>query len=1263
MARTIGGRYQVVGKLGEGMTGEVFRVRSEGREVALKLLKPFPDPRVQDEVVRSFKFEFGFLKDLRHPNVVAIHDFGFDDASGRFYFTEELLEGKTIRDFAKKAPMAVIEDLFVQAARGLQAIHRANLLHGDLKAGNIYVVETAQGPTVKLIDLGLADPRFPVAAGTPATMAPEQIMKEPIEGEAPAAWPTEGATRAPMITERTDLYSLGVVFYELFTGENPFRQESVQATYDAHLKVTAPKATLLNPQAPAYFNEILETLLAKNPQRRYRSAAALLEAIDLAKPRSGKETAKPWRPDRWVERRALLDELVTSVLKVRAGREGAILVVGEAGSGRSRLLQDLKYELQLKGISFDKPIRAVLPEEEEKAVAAFQAGGIEPLVVLVPPLAESEVKDFLIRMSGFADIPQAFVAGLWQKTRGNLGLMVSVLEALAAQNRLVDEQGRWNFSIFREGALIDALPLQPAADTNLEELLRAVPPDDLPSRLHLRARILEKEGWRLIREGKFPDARNRLERALALLEESTVKDEALSIHIQNFIAWLLCQEGKVDEAVALFEEQLKRWQSLEPGARNRVLNNDLGYAYLLKGDAKKAVAALETAQKFYEKIGDAPSRIKGLYNLAEAWAQAGNPKKAVGFYERCAQDARFERNFEILLRAYNGLGKTFHLQKRWDEAMDSYEKGLELARYLKDYPAAATLAQNIGSIQSERGVFDAAHENLNLSLKLLGQIAVKNVHARYLEARAFQELGDLFRRQRKFEEARGYVRDARKLAFDEPSLASFRFWVVLTQCEIERDAGDSEKLQDLLGDLLPLASDDDQKKRCLELSAGLESPKTKDQGPKAEVGSPAKEEDMAALERTRSELLEEISRAQEELAGIRNEIVESTIAQRFAGMKLITQNKEMLETFRLTERVSDTDLAVLIQGESGTGKELIARSLHSNSRRAQKPFVAVNCAALPANLIESELFGYKAGAFTGAARDKKGLMEEASGGTLFLDEIGDLDVALQAKLLRALQEKVITRVGDTKPIPVDFRLVSATHKTVREEVAAGRFRQDLYYRVCEIEIALPPLRERKEDVVLLAQEFLKKAIKDEGSKIKDKIGIGRDLMKVLIDYPWPGNVRELESAMRVAAALRSGSEVKLRDLPESLISRLRTPSPAVFTRETPRPSPAGGEGSTWKEIETLAIAKALLASGFDAKKAAGALGCAASTVYQRLREGRIKDRIGEFEKAAWEFPASATLEEIKKAAFSKAMETASGSPYQAARSLGVSPATMYKWMR
>jgi Nif-specific regulatory protein len=464
-----------------------------------------------------------------------------------------------------------------------------------------------------------------------------------------------------------------------------------------------------------------------------------------------------------------------------------------------------------------------------------------------------------------------------------------------------------------------------------------------------------------------------------------------------------------------------------------------------------------------------------------------------------------------------------------------------------------------------------------------------------------------------------------------------------------------------MADLLPLADDDDKKKRCRELAVGVEMSLSAPVRESPKFQENTKEEViMSELEKTRSRLVEEISQAQEELADIRREIVESTLARRFAGQKLLTQNKGMIETFRLVERLSDTDLAVLLQGESGTGKELIARSLHENSKRARLPFIAVNCAALPANLIESELFGYKAGAFTGAVRDKKGLIEEANGGTLFLDEIADLDLAVQAKLLRVLQEKVITRLGDTRPIPVDFRLVSATHKVVRDAVVAGHFRQDLYYRVCEIEIALPPLRERKEDIVLLAREFLRRTLKDEGEKRKEKVEIGRDLMKVLIDYPWPGNVRELESAIRVAAALRNGAVVRLTDLPESLRSRLET-SPQPL-RSSPSPTIREGQ-KTWKEIETLAIAKALIAIGFDAKKAAASLGCAASTVYQRLREMRIKERSSEFEKAAWDFSASATLEEIKKRTFTRALEENDNSPYQAARSLGVSPATMYKWGR
>src|SRR5262245_13551515 len=214
-------RYRVLKELGEGLTGNVYLVEDPEGRFALKLLKPFAEKELEENLIRAFKFEFDFLKDLRHPHVVGIHDFGFDEALRRFYFTEEFLDGRPIQEFCKGAPLETIINLFLQSIDGLQAIHRAGILHGDIKGNNLLVVQGPSGPEVKIIDLGLSDPRFPFSGGTPSTMAPEKILKDPSD-------------------ERSDLYSLGVVFYQLFTGENPFAREDVRKTYEAHLSVKAP---------------------------------------------------------------------------------------------------------------------------------------------------------------------------------------------------------------------------------------------------------------------------------------------------------------------------------------------------------------------------------------------------------------------------------------------------------------------------------------------------------------------------------------------------------------------------------------------------------------------------------------------------------------------------------------------------------------------------------------------------------------------------------------------------------------------------------------------------------------------------------------------------------------------------------------------------------------------------------------------------------------------------------------------------------------
>jgi two-component system NtrC family response regulator len=242
---------------------------------------------------------------------------------------------------------------------------------------------------------------------------------------------------------------------------------------------------------------------------------------------------------------------------------------------------------------------------------------------------------------------------------------------------------------------------------------------------------------------------------------------------------------------------------------------------------------------------------------------------------------------------------------------------------------------------------------------------------------------------------------------------------------------------------------------------------------------------------------------------------------------IIATSPQMLKVCRTVEKIAPADVTTLLLGESGTGKELLARALHDLSPRASKRFVAINCAAIPETLLESELFGYEKGAFTGAAKQTFGKVEYADGGTLFLDEVGDLPLSLQAKLLRFLQERVIERVGGRKEIPVDVRVVCATHQDLPALVKEGRFREDLYYRISEITIDIPPVRARHGDAVLLAQTFLRRFNDQNKRKLR---GFSKDALLAIEAYPWPGNVREMENKVKRAVIMAEGTMVNREDL-------------------------------------------------------------------------------------------------------------------------------------
>ncbi len=324
-----------------------------------------------------------------------------------------------------------------------------------------------------------------------------------------------------------------------------------------------------------------------------------------------------------------------------------------------------------------------------------------------------------------------------------------------------------------------------------------------------------------------------------------------------------------------------------------------------------------------------------------------------------------------------------------------------------------------------------------------------------------------------------------------------------------------------------------------------------------------------------------------------NYMLRDAISSKYSFDNIIGKSKPMREIYEIIQKVAPTNANVLIEGESGTGKELVARSLHYNSPRKNKPLIAVNCSAFAETLLESELFGHEKGSFTGATALKKGRFEISDRGTLFLDEIGELPISLQTKLLRIIQEKTIERVGGTLPIPVDFRLVAATNKNLEDEVKKGNFREDLYYRLNVVKIVIPPLCERSEDIPLLVQHFINKYIHDSNIKTS---GITPDAVKILCDYPWKGNVRELENTLERCIILGSGDMITPSDLP--LQVRQNTSS---FLDLDGIPQDVG-LAETLAVVEKRMIQRAMKLSGNVQTKAAQLLGIGKSGLNQKLKK-------------------------------------------------------------
>jgi DNA-binding NtrC family response regulator len=351
------------------------------------------------------------------------------------------------------------------------------------------------------------------------------------------------------------------------------------------------------------------------------------------------------------------------------------------------------------------------------------------------------------------------------------------------------------------------------------------------------------------------------------------------------------------------------------------------------------------------------------------------------------------------------------------------------------------------------------------------------------------------------------------------------------------------------------------------------------------------------------------------------------LKKKYHFSQIIGSSQNMQDVFKMIERVAGTDSTILVLGESGTGKELVARALHFNSPRQHAPFVPINCSALPENLLESELFGHRRGAFTGAINDKKGLFQAADGGTIFLDEVGSMSPMLQSRLLRVLQDREVRRVGDNTSFYVNVRVVAASNEPLEKKIKEGTFREDLYYRLNVIPICLPSLRERREDIPLLVAHFLQ-------SKTASRSGlpfqVTRQVMEALCAHDWPGNVRELENAIERAVTLCEGQIVRMRDLPPRLVQKAAVsgsgeePAEAAALPEMPegalyplqpgsgpgdQPAPSARPYEPFKSLKTFLrdqevvhLNRALELSGGDKEKAALLLGVSLATLYRKLAD-------------------------------------------------------------
>lgn len=1645
--------YEVIKELGQGLSGEVFLVEREGKQVALKLLKTSIAQMKPEEAEAHFKAEFSLLKQLSHPHIATILDFGKDGSTGRNYFTTGYIEGGDLFKETRETELKNLEKYFIQALRALEYLHGRGITHYDLKPDNILL--NREKDSIRIIDFGLAGfrPRGQLA-GTPSYMAPEVIL-----GNQPDS--------------RADLYSLGVTFYECATGDNPFRAGNLAETLRRQEKLMPPPAHEENPAASQAFSEVLGLLLNKNPADRPGTAGAALrffsqlsgEKIDLETSDTTlsylpNETKLIGRQQEMQKFRQALENLGSDAAQ---GYHQMILVQGLEGVGKTRLLKEFRYEAQMAGIRTQDIHQGEIPETNEATCIFMDPATSEdlknlymglttssnPLLLVVTSREETpawedtlllsinnftpeEIQEYLAALTGIPSPPGGLVKELFRRTQGSPLYLTELMKELIRQGNLLDQHGRWTKETFEDlGVDFDgthaseqllkilkedfqkldqpaqiilrwiSVHPQPIPAGQLEQashqedlsywlldllssgflereensqtyrlsnpflqdyILGSIPESDrelmhqtwakvfaeesqegfshlfhtgrsgkspeardalfelarhlerkgkfeaalenlllgetIPSRdladytrfkikigedliilnrsqkalehfskieeelgqyaddatgLPAKISIFEKIGTTYLRLNKLDKAEEVFNKGLEKLSEGP-KNAVKDLIFQNYLGRIQLQRGKLDQAATTFESTRKEWQKkLSKEDQNLVQNNDYGMVLLTQGKHEAAKKIFEEDLEFFRRIPDEHLEARTLYNLAQTESALKNMDETVKLYKQCIKLCQKQKNQEILLRAYNGLGVTYHTRHEFTEAHKYYSRAFNIAQKTGDFFSQANLETNLGIVLNASNQSAQAMPHLKAAIHLLEKLGLRAIQEKYIMATAMLELGDVYRIQGNFSEANHWLHESRDLVHKNEQLASFHFPIQTTQAKLFFDEGKGEQAQKIhqelqnedLSDsertelaklknylqqterktprkpevtqsysgrpqkeistlfynqlresdylklleltrfinaetdidyvlknvlqhalelsqaergLILLLDDHDQ----LQVSASINTTPTQNlneistrvaeealkTGDIIETDDAANDErfneyqsvmilklrsilcipihsrnktvgvlyldnryrpgafeparlpllqafcDQAGIAIENAKLFEKYEKTQKKLQKSLTQVTEEAehyhellgektgdfLPTKYAYDNIIARSKLMYEVFQLLDKITGTNISVFINGETGTGKELIAKALHyNNPLRSAGRFVAINCGGIPANLIESELFGYKAGAFTGASKDKKGLFLEADGGTLFMDEVADLDLSMQVKLLRALEEGEAIPVGDTRPVHFDIRVVCASHRNLEDMVAKEEFREDLFYRLCQIRIPLPPLRDRKEDISLLADLFIKNFAKE--NKLAKVPQITGALLKKFIDHDWPGNIRELENTVRVVCALSEGKDLSPKHLPANFGTRKiagAALSPGTETAPEAATASNGGNGpirvpidnfnfyeagKTWIDYERLIFAKTFAAAEFKPIEAAKSLGVSTATFYKRIKDFQLNDQNNSVYQENFTVPQGKILRTFLEEVFLAAYKCAGEKSYQAIKWLGISQGHFYNVLK